>query len=184
MSKQATDNDALGFSYKVSLRLESLERLNKKVVKVLDAFHGHGYIWNQVSSMSDRQIIITPIDVRPDVNKAYLKGENEKFMMTMDLKQYDMIDVDAYGSPFKQLEIILRSDFKGPVHGTFIQSVMGGINHDLLVKIGYSKNMITKCHTLFSHNGFDKLCAYLSMYGIDNINYLDVGRKFYFFFWK
>jgi hypothetical protein len=183
MSNQATDNDEVVFSYKVSLRLETLDQL-KKDVNVLDAFHGHGFVWAQVGKMNNKKINVTAIDSRSDKTNPYLRGDNEKFMLNMDLSKFDIIDVDAYGSPFKILEIILNSNFCGPVHGTFIQSVMGRINNDLLFKLGYTKKMIDKCPTLFGINGFDKLCGYLSLYGIDRVNYLDVGRKFYFYFCK
>lgn len=111
-----------------------------------------------------------------------MKGDNEKYLLGMDVNTFDIIDVDAYGSPFKILEILFKQNYTGIVHATFIQSLMGGLNHDLLIKLGYTVEMIKKCPTLFSKNGFDKFCEYLALNGVDQVNYLDIGRKFYFWF--
>lgn len=180
MNKRRTDNDGVGFSYKVSLRIESLP--NKKTVNILDCYCGHGFIWEQVKRKANRDITITPIDSRSDKTKPYLKGHNVKFLKSMDLTKYDIIDLDAYGVPFEQLEVIFDKQYCGIVHVTFIQSGMGRLNNKMLNKIGYTNEMIKKSPTLFSKNGFNKFCKYLRMNGISNIFLLSLGRKNYLYF--
>lgn len=178
MSKQQTDNDELGFTYKVSLRIETV----KDNQYVLDCFSGHGFIWNSVKKQTGLNLDITKIDMRDDKNDAYLKGDNIKFLQAMNLDSYDIIDLDSYGVPFQQLEVLFKKNYHGIVHVTFIQSNRGRLNNGLLQNIGYTKEMIKKCPTLFSNNGYDKFKNYLSNHSILNINELSLNKKHYLYF--
>lgn len=106
----------------------------------------------------------------------------------MPLERYDVIDLDAYGIPFLQLETILKylssttADYKVVIYVTFIQSFFGRMVEKILYELGYSKNMIKKIPTLFSRNAFEKICDYLSMYQVQKIKYRCSGRKYYFCF--
>lgn len=178
MNKQQTDNDSIGFGYKVSLRIETA----KDNQRVLDCYHGHGFIWNAVTKETGHSINITPIDIRLDKSSAYLKGNNIKYLMSMDLNRYDVIDLDAYGIPFEQLEVLFQNNYRGIVHVTFIQSGMGRINNKMLNELGYTQSMIRKVPTLFSKNGYDKFLNYLSIRNVLTINELSYGRKHYLYF--
>lgn len=175
-----TDNDEHGFNQKVSLRLESIKGL--KDIAVLDCFHGHGHIWNEVKRKHEGDIKVLGIDIRSDKTKSYLKGDNRKYLMTMDLSRFKVIDVDAYGSPYNILKILFQRQYRGIVHATFIASGMGRINTNLLLDLGYTKEMIEKCPTMLSQNHFEKLCNWLSMQGLKSVNFLSINRKFYLYF--
>ncbi len=180
MSSRLTDNDDLGFDYKVRLRLDSIA--GRSSVNVLECYAGHGWVWNAVRSKFAGSIAVTQIDKRKDKTNVFLRGDNRKYLATMDLSGYDIIDLDAYGIPFEQLEIVFGRGFRGIVHGTFIQSGLGTVNKKLLVQAGYTDRMVSKCPTLFGRNGFEKFCKVLSRKGLRDIMYLDIGRKFYFYF--
>lgn len=180
MNKVQTDNDAIGFGYKVILRQHSLS--DRKRVKVLDCYAGHGWVWNAVKSESECEIEIVQIDKKSDKSVSYLRGDNLKFLQTMDLDRFDIIDLDAYGTPIKQLNLLFEKGYKGIVHCTFIQTVMGRLPNDLLRGLNYSPEMVVKCPTLFSRNGFEKCCKYLYKKGLRDILYLEKGRKTYFYF--
>lgn len=81
------------------------------------------------------------------------------------MSQLDIIDLDVYGIPFEQLEIIFDKKHKGIVFFTFILSGMGKANNGLLEHLGFTKDMINKTPALFNSNGFDKFCSYLSVRG-------------------
>jgi len=100
----------------------------------------------------------------------------------MDLTKFDIIDLDAYGSPFNQLEIIFNSNFEGPIICTFIQTMSGGLNKALLIKLGYTLAMIKKCPSLFNKSGFDKMKEYLGKNGVKTISFYSKSRKNYFSF--
>jgi hypothetical protein len=121
MSKQAikTNNDADAFLSKVQLRLNSLPK--KDTVKVLECYAGEGKLWKSVKSKSDKNISITPIDIKSYEGKLNLKGDNIKYLKTIDLSKYDIVDLDAYGFPFAQIKTLFDREYKGIVHVTAIQ---------------------------------------------------------------
>jgi hypothetical protein len=93
-----------------------------------------------------------------------------------------VIDLDAYGVPFKQLEIVFQSKYKGIVFVTFIQSVHGMLPRELIFNCGFTPEMVNKIPSLFNRDGFGKLKSYLYSRGIQFILYYQVERKFYMAF--
>lgn len=181
MSKAATktNNDSALLESKILLRLESLPE--KKEVKVLEAFGGEGVLWNEVKKRTDKKIKILSIDANK-YKRVQLQGDNIKFLNAFDLNEFDIIDLDAWGSPFKQLQIIFSKKYKGIVHCTFIQTMKGGINKELLYANGYTKNMAEKIPSLFGRNGVDKLMNYLYKKGVRSVKIISEKRKNYFWF--
>ena len=180
MSKVQTDNSFL--NEKVKLRLQSLESIDKEVVKILEAFSGDGLIWDKVKEESDKNLVILKMDKKKDKKGIYLKGDNTKFLKGFDLSDFDIIDLDAYGSPYKQLKILFEKQYKGIVHCTYIQSGMGRVDDGLLIKYGYSKEMIKKCPTLLCKDGMKLMENYLGQHGIEKLTGFFYNRKRYFYF--
>lgn len=180
MSKRQTDNSF--FYDKVDLRLSHLPKKNK--INVLEVYGGDGKIWNKIKQLSNVDIVTTKIDIKNDKPGIYLKGDNMKFLKSLDLSQYDIIDLDAYGVPFGQLEIIFNSILTKKVHifVTFIQTMFGALPKRLLYDLGYTKSMVNKCPALFNKNGFQKFKDYLALKGIDYIVYRNSNRKNYVYF--
>lgn len=179
-----TDNSHL--LAKVNLRIDSLSHIPKPVINVLDAFGGDGLVWNEVKNrVKDKTINVLRIDKKTNKKGMYLKGDNIKFLKnpTFDLSIFDIMDFDAYGSPFNQLEIIFKRKYIGLVHCTYIQSGMGNLNTKMLEKLGYTDRMIKKAPTLFTRQPFKKMLSYLSMNGVREINnFQATDRKNYFYF--
>lgn len=104
MNRAQTDNSY--FDAKIKLRIDHLP--NKKFLSVLDLFGGDGLIWNEIIKQSGKDITVLRMDIKLDKPGVYLKGDNLKFLKVMDLNQFDIIDVDAYGVPYAQLKEIFR----------------------------------------------------------------------------
>ena len=162
------------------LRLSALP--DNEEVNILDCYRGNSETWKEVIKRSNKKINILGIDKDKHYEGLYLQGDNLKFLPTIDLDQFDVIDLDAYGVPFKQLEILFSKNYKGIVIVTFIQSVMGNINKKLLLKLGYTENMYKKCQTLLSRNGYEKFKSYLYLCGICEVNSISFNNKHYLFF--
>ncbi len=177
MNKVQTDNSFL--NDKVFLRLKSLPDINE--LHVLNAFGGDNLIWNKIKKLTNKKIHVLCIDTK-DKSHVQLKGDNIKYIAGMDLNKFDIIDLDAYGVPFKQLETIFKSGWHGLIYFTFIQSGMGQLNISMLNYLGFTNVMINKCKSLFNINGFDKFKSYLSLKGISNIYYINYERKYYGYF--
>lgn len=174
-----TDNSFL--EEKIQLRLNSIEKMESPI-RILECFTGDGVIWDAVRQRTDKEIKILRIDIKPDRKGLYLIGDNKKFLSGFDLTTFNIIDLDAYGSPFEQLEIIFKKKYSGVIHCTFIRSGMGGMNHDLLEYCGYTKRMIKKCPTLIMKGGFELFCQYLANNGVPRLQVISIDRKHYFWF--
>lgn len=170
-----TDNSYL--NSKVNLRMNHLP--NKKSIKVLDCFAGKSIIWKEIKRKSDKDINVIGID-----KVSYgstLRGDNIKYLKGMDLNKYDIIDLDAYGVPFRQLEIIFQKRYRGISFITFVQSIFGRLPVRMLEKIGYTREMIKKCPTLFNRNGIEKFKQYLAMNDIKKITIIEKNNKRYLY---
>lgn len=162
MSNQAIDNSA--FDLKVRLRMDNLP---PGPVSVLDCFAGTGRIWKEVKRRSPgRCIAVTSIDKRTDLPGLYLCGDNRQYLACLDLDLFDVIDLDAYGVPVEQLEILFHRPPKIPkiVFVTMINVVV--LPNLLLTRLGYSAAMIRKCPSLFAKRTMDRIRAYLAGHGV------------------
>jgi len=170
-----TDNSYL--NSKINLRVNHLP--DQQSIKVLDCFAGRSRIWKEIKKKSNKNINVVGID-RISYGST-LKGDNVKYLKGMNLDKYDIIDLDAYGVPFKQLEIIFKKKYKGILFITFVQSIFGRLPVRMLTKIGYTKNMIRKCPTLFNRNGIEKFKQYLAINGIKKIIIINKNNKKYLY---
>ena len=174
MKQVQTDNSFL--DAKVQLRAETLP--DQDTLHVLDAYSGQGTIWKQIKATSAKKIQITRIDTE-DVKGVYLKGDNLKYLNSIDLTKYDIVDLDAYGIPYKQLQALFNRGFKGTIYITFIQTLYGQLNKGLLNAIGYTDEMIDKIPTLFNKEGFKKFKQYLATKGIREMKHISIDNKHY-----
>lgn len=181
MSKVQTDNSH--FEEKVLLRVGTVNSIGKEKISVLEAFAGNGLIWKEVKKrIPSVSISVLRIDQKRDRVGVYLVGDNLKYLSTLSLNTFDIIDLDAYGTPTKQLKIIFDRGFKGIVHCTFIQSGFGMLDDIILTANGFTKEMVNKCPILFCRNGMDKMENYLAKNGIKSIHGYFIDRKNYFWF--
>lgn len=181
MSKAATktNNDHAMLQDKIDLRIQSIQHLEE--VNVLELFGGEGVLWAEVIKQTGKKINILSID-KNKYRRLQLQGDNMKFIESLDLSIFDLIDIDAWGSPYKQLDMILNKGFTGIVHCTFIQTMMGAISKDLLLSLGYTCEMVDKIPTLFGKNGIDKFKTYLANRGVKEIFIAQKNKKNYLYF--
>ena len=148
----------------------------------MDCFAGTGRIWDEVKKQSGKNIKILSIEKEPGKNKTALVGSNLKYLNVLNLSKFDIIDLDAYGLPYSQLNIILNRNYKGIVHVTAIQSGMGQLPKGMLKELGYTENMLQKIHSIFNSKGIEKLKNYLYLHGCEVVTGYFIDRKNYFYF--
>jgi len=182
MSSQAikTNNDLSLINAKIQLRINSIEHL-KGQIKVLELFGGEGILWNEVKKLTGKDILILGID-KNKYKRVQLQGDNLKFIDSLNLQEFDVIDADAWGSPFYQVEKIFSKNYKGIVHCTFIQTMMGGLSKEMLLRLGYTETMLSKIKSVFNKNGIEKFKNYLAQNGVTEINIVTDNKKNYLFF--
>lgn len=164
---------------KINLRWMSLP--DKNIISVLDCFAGTGYLWNQVKKRTSKEIKVLSIDTNPR-KPGTLKGDNVKYLKALDLSMYDIIDLDAYGIPFRQCKVLFDRKYIGIVHVTIIRSGLRTMPTGLAQELGYTKKMYKKSPTLISTDGINKMLTYLAQNGIRSIRYQRFPEKFYGYF--
>lgn len=183
MNSQAikTNNDLSLINAKIQLRINSIEHL-KGQIKVLELFGGEGVLWNEVKKLTGKDILILGID-KNKYKRVQLQGDNLKFIDSLNLQEFDVIDADAWGSPFYQVEKIFSKNYKGIVHCTFIQTMMGGLSKEMLLRLGYTETMLSKIKSVFNKNGVEKFKNYLAQNGVTEINIVTDNKKNYLYFY-
>jgi hypothetical protein len=176
-----TNNDSELLEAKVSLRIQSLPE--KSDITVLEAFGGEGILWSAVKRRCpEKNIQVLSID-KNKYKRVQLQGDNLKYLSSFNLNEFDIIDLDAWGSPVKQLEIIFSKQYRGIVHCTFIQSMHGNLSRELLYANGYTEKMLAKITSIFITNGLQKFYNYLyNRGGVKKLTIISENRKNYLFF--
>lgn len=175
LNKGKTDNSH--FAEKIDLRLAFMP--GKESIRVLDLFGGYGKIWDSVRAITGKNIDVDRIEKKDECGVSNMIGDNMKYLPVLDINKYDIIDIDAYGIPFEQIDNILGRKYNGEIFITYIQTMNGGLPKKMLRKLGYTNEMIRKHSAIFNKNGIDKLKNVLSLYGICSIFYVKRGRKIY-----
>ncbi|MBL0721879.1 MAG: hypothetical protein JJV88_04810 [Sulfurovum sp.] len=180
MKKGKIDNSFL--EGKIQLREKFL--LENNDYNVLDVFGGKGIIWNRIIKRNPNlNIKITALEIEKGKNKRAIEGDNLKTLPNLDLSVYDVIDIDAYGSSFKQLQAIVKN-------GTFRQDVIffttdifvmqGKAPNALFNKIGITNKMIRKNPSLFTRKRDVALKHFLYTEGVRKIKvYNPTAKKNY-----
>ncbi|MBA7476231.1 hypothetical protein ES707_11613 [subsurface metagenome] len=178
MNSVQTDNSFL--DTKIKLRIDNLPAGD---CNVLDCYTGTGLIWKTIKERTKRRINVLGMDLKK-LNGIYLHGDNLKFLASMDISKFNIIDLDAYGVPYNQLKIIFSQKLQPEtiVFVTFIQSIYGGLPHGMLMDLGYNSLMIKKCPAIFFRNGFEKFKQYLAIKGIGQIKHYSHKKKHYLCF--
>ena len=86
-------------------------------------------------------------------NKSALCGDNSKILPILDLSEFNVIDLDAYGVPVEQIESVLNNPTlkKGStIFITCIISTMGPVPYALGKYIGFSEQTMGKAKHLFN----------------------------------
>lgn len=173
MSKGQIDNSC--FAEKVALRVRNLP--DGDCLKVLDAFHGEGVIWQHMKRKTGRIGQIVGIEKENGKGRGSIYGDNTKILPRLDLSLYDVIDLDAYGCPYKQIKAILenRTAKQGTVvFFTFIRTAQGGVDHEMLESAGFTKRMIKKSPMMFAKKAIPAFHAFLHAYGVRTIRQFQV----------
>lgn len=176
-----TDNHYL--ADKVALRIRhSCWPADNKPLRVLDGFGGKGVVWAAVRKISGREIERTAIDERIDLVQFHIHGDNARVLCELNLTEYDVIDLDAYGIPAEQLEIVFKSGFSGVVFVTAIQTMQGGLPHKIMDDLGFPAAIKELAPSLVARRGWYYLKEWLCFKGVKTIVHRTKGRKHYFCF--
>lgn len=104
MGKVKTNNTH--HALKVDMRVDLIRSLGKDKIKALDAFAGEGVVWKSVQEqLPDVEIELLRIDKGHYSTPDVIVGDNRKVMPSLNLAEFDLIDLDAWGIPQDQLRL-------------------------------------------------------------------------------
>lgn len=179
-SGTATNNSLNFLPLKVNMRVDSIKSF--KEVNILDCFHGEGKLWKAVQKKSTAKINITGIDIN-DYNNGSILMDSLKFIQTNDLSQYDVIDIDSWGSCIKWLEVLFRKKYKGIVHCTYCNPISA--NPDAILSdhyYGFKSFDILKSPSIFAKELPSMIKKYLNDNGIKEIfGHLSQKNNYFWF---
>ncbi len=182
MNRVKTDNS--NFYAKTGLRISCLPK--KEEIKIIDCFHGKGKIWDYIKSKKNIKLNLTGIEKeykKSKKNEFILYGDALKYIKNLDFSNYDIIDLDCYGSPAKYIENLLKNKTikRGQmVFYTNIYIMYGIQNREVLKSNGISLNMYHKCPSVFNKKRLELFYNFLYNMGIRKIKEININNhKFY-----
>lgn len=178
MKRVWTENSHLGS--KARLRADFIKTLGKTDLHILDAFAGDGHVWQRVQELlPDHKITYLGIDKKKYSRPEVIMGNNQKVMKGLDLNQFDLIDLDAFGFPWEQLQICAEQAPQVPVASTCISVTLGPTPFPVLKAAGIPKDWTNRDevpHSLFNRwrwRFWETFCADLGYTTTDYEMHLD-----------
>lgn len=103
MSCDKVNNHPKSAGDKVAIRRRVLKSV--PCAKVFDAFAGSGRMWRSVWRNAQSYVGCDLKWYKDRVRLAYV-GDNRRVLRSVDLSEFNIFDLDAYGSPWEQATII------------------------------------------------------------------------------
>lgn len=178
--RKKTDNDLL--SDKVALRASNIDLCKDRPIRVLDCFGGHGVVWSCVARKTGKIIDRVAIDNRTDLKDFHLHGDSIKVLAGIDITQFDVIDIDAYGVPCDEIKLVVESGFRGTIFVTAIQTMNGCLPFVMLESLGFPREILKKAPSIPARHGWSLFRQWLALIGVEKITHRSKGRKHYLCF--
>jgi hypothetical protein len=131
---------------KVAIRRHVMEKLGKDNPRILDCFCANGLMWRHAYDCSKNYIGLDLND--PNDERHTVVCDNRRYLRHADLDQFDIFDLDAFGSPLEQLAIICNripwttKTKVGVVltDGTGLNAKLNSVNAGMLKWLGLSRH--------------------------------------------
>jgi hypothetical protein len=178
MKRQATDNSFL--EEKIELRLDAVNLLDANQIRVLNCFCGQNEIWRRVIASSDKDIVLLNIDKKKH-RRNHISGDNSK-ITNINYDSFDIIDLDAYGTPDFLLFDILNKKYTGYVLVTSIKTAYGRPSKLICKQCGFNERFYEKSKSIFAPKDNSLLERFLASFGVKEITGYFLNEKSYFYF--
>lgn len=150
------------FNEKIWIRQEALKNVEK--ANVLDCFHGQGKLWERLCSTENNIKTVTGIEIKKMESKfSVIRSDNMEVLKSSVLEKYNVFDLDSYGYPVKQMDILFkRLKTKAVIIYTMCYSSLAAIPQE----INIAQNITKKCKTIMPRYTHDMYEYYLYKHGI------------------
>ena len=150
---------------KIQIR-ENVLSLFKNERNVLEVFCGDGKMYRDVWKKGDKYTGIDIVEFNDE--RETIQGDSKEVLNSLDIDRYNIFDIDAYGSPYEELSIILKKLDRNKYNeyafiitdGLGIDLKMGNIAHSLRSILDIKSSKIKnahKLHEVFIQKIVDKL---------------------------
>lgn len=170
------------FEEKIAIRLEAVKNLDQ--INVLDCFHASGDIWKRMEQyVSINKFLGIEKNKRLKSTKEVIHDNNLKVLKHINIDNYNVIDLDAYGSPLEQMEIIFkRSEKSKIIIYTFCFYALSGIP----LLMSEAPRIQERCKTIMNQYFEEMFSSYLKKHGITewyDITFTGNIKKMYGYFY-
>lgn len=172
MIRQPTKTDNKSVENKIFIRKKAIEGLDS--VNVLDLFAGKNVLWGNIKT--DRYY---GVDLAVDKGKN-LYADSHKIFNSLDLRKFNVIDVDSYGISFDIfIKLLNRSDVKNGtvIFYTAITNEFTKIRNEAKKEFGFQQ-FYDKAPSLFNARAIEFFYEMLGKYGVKEVNYYEIRDRF------
>lgn len=145
---------------------------------VLDCYGGMGKVWHGVESVIGKKIERLGVDKRPDLSDFHIHADNIDFLNSVDLSAFNVVDLDAYGIPARQIQTLYDRKYEGVVFVTFIQSMRGALPTVMMNGLSLGK-LYKQAPSVFTRHGWSLFKEWLQTLGVKKIVHRSRNRKHY-----
>ncbi|MDE2019558.1 MAG: hypothetical protein KGJ13_04385 [Patescibacteria group bacterium] len=173
---------------KKSTHLQEKLRLRMDVLPdapllVVDAFSADEEIWSAIRRQRKFPTKVIRIEKGKDHCGFFLWGDNLKFLPEIvEHAKPDAVDLDAYGVPFAQMQLLRDLRYSGMVFATAILSKIASLPNAMLRDLEISDAMIRDGSRLITYQFYDLILEWLNKNGATDIRAIrkeDSLRKMY-----
>lgn len=172
MSQLPTKTDNKSIGNKIFIRKQAIADLSS--IKVLDLFGGNNVLWKNIQT--DRYF---GIEKQKDKGKN-LVADSHRIFNSLDLSQFNVIDVDSYGISFDIYKKILTNS--SVCNGTIviytaITNEFTKIQNEAKDEFGF-RSFYDKAPSLFNARAIEFFYELLAKYGVSEVFYYEVKDNF------
>lgn len=174
MSSLTIKKKSSHFDVKVNLRKQALVLAKAKVPKILDCYHANGQIYRKIAEVMDVDVL--GIEIRESSSPfPCLRGDNKKIINTLNIENYDVIDLDAYTDPTDLMIKLIPRAKPGTIFVyTFCINRMAGTPKNLTTG---NENIYHKVRTIENKYINEKWSNFLKTQGIGRFTEVTLSEK-------
>ena len=172
MITHSIKTDNANVESKIALRKQATDKLES--LKVLDLFAGENKLWKTFECEK-----YYGVEMKKGKGKN-VNADNLRIIPSLDLSKFNVIDLDSYGIPFNQIELLYKNPTlqKGTVIiYTAITNKMSALTEGAK-KMANIQEIYTKCRTLFNGMALELFYGRLYQLGVVEVTEYMTKEKF------
>lgn len=172
MNRQPTKTDNKSIGNKIFIRKQAIKNLSE--VNVLDLFGGRNVLWKNIPT--NRYY-----GIEKEKNKGLnLNADSHDMLQSLDLRKFNVIDVDSYGISFDIYKNLLTNpqvQNGAVIIYTAITNEFTKIQNAAKDEFGF-RSFYNKAPSLFNARAIEFFYEMLAKYDVKEVSYYDIKDNF------